>query len=63
MKSFFDNNRIMRERVKTFLRRDQGLSIVEYAIAAGLVVAAIAVSFNTLGTTIDGLIVTVIAFL
>jgi pilus assembly protein Flp/PilA len=44
-----------------FLRAEDGLTIVEYAIAASLVVAAIAVSFGILGTTIDALIVAVIA--
>jgi pilus assembly protein Flp/PilA len=46
-----------------FLRAEDGLTIVEYALAAGLIVAAIAVSFGVLGGTIDAMIVTVIAAL
>ena len=52
-----------RDQYCHFLRADDGLSIVEYALAAGLIVAAIAVSFGILGATVDGLIVTITAAL
>jgi len=52
-----------RKQCLHFLREDDGLSIVEYALAAGLIVAAIAVSFGLLGATVDALIVTVTAAL
>ncbi len=51
------------ENLMRFLLQDEGLTIVEYAIAAGLIVAAIAGSFGVLGATIDAIIVTVIGFL
>jgi Flp pilus assembly pilin Flp len=47
----------LRDRLVRFYSCEAGLAIVEYAIAASLVVAAIAVSFGVLGATIDGLIV------
>ncbi|MFT5500606.1 MAG: pilus assembly protein Flp/PilA [Woeseiaceae bacterium] len=53
----------VRDQYLHFLRAEDGLSIVEYAIAASLVGAAIAVSFGILGTTIDALIVTLVAAL
>ena len=53
----------IRDQYLHFLRAEDGLTIVEYAIAASLVVAAIAVSFGILGTTIDALIVTLVAAL
>ena len=52
-----------RDQYLHFLRAEDGLTIVEYALAAGLIVAAIAVSFGVLGATIDAVIVTVIAAL
>ena len=52
-----------RDRYANFLSAEDGLSIVEYAIAAGLIAAAIGVSFGVLGVTIDGLVVTLTAAL
>ena len=49
--------------IADFLRHDLALSITEYAIAAGLIAAAIVVSFTALGTAINAMIVTVVAFL
>ena len=51
------------ENLMRFLLQDEGLTVVEYAIAAGLVVASVVVSFGLLGTTIDAIIATVIAAL
>ena len=53
----------VRDQYRHFLHAEDGLTIVEYALAAGLIVAAIAVSFGALGATVDALIVTVIAAL
>ena len=51
------------ENLMRFLLQDEGLTIVEYAIAAGLVVASVVVSFGVLGATVDAIIATVIAAL
>jgi pilus assembly protein Flp/PilA len=44
------------DKIKTFLRDQNGLTIVEYAVAAGLITATVAAAFFTLGGTIDGII-------
>ena len=46
----------MIDKIKTFLRDQDGLTIVEYAVAAGLITATVATAFFTLGGTIDGII-------
>lgn len=46
-----------------FLRCEQGLTVTEYAVAAGLIAASLTATFFALGTTIDAIILTVIAFL
>jgi pilus assembly protein Flp/PilA len=51
------------EKLKCFLRNEEGLTIVEYAVAAGLITAAVAASFQLLGTTVDGVIVAVTGFI
>ncbi len=51
------------EKLVRFLRRNEGLTIVEYAVAAGLIVASVALTFSVLGPTIDAIITTVIGFL
>ncbi len=42
--------------IKKFLRDEDGLTTVEYAIAGGLVGAAVIVAFTTLGTKVGGVI-------
>lgn len=54
---------VRHKRLPDFLRTESGLSITEYAIAAGLIAASIAVSYGFLGTTIDAMIVGLIGFL
>ncbi len=54
---------VKRRRLPDFLRTESGLSITEYAIAAGLIVPSIAVSFGFFGTANDAIIVGVIGFL
>jgi len=51
------------EKLKCFLRNEEGLTIVEYAVAAGLITAAVAFSFQTLGVTVNGIIVTLNGYL
>jgi pilus assembly protein Flp/PilA len=42
----------MREFLKTFLRDEQGLTMVEYALAGALVAAAAAAVFTNLGQSV-----------
>jgi len=51
------------EKLKCFLRNEEGLTIVEYAVAAGLITAAVAASFATLGGVVDGVIVAITGFI
>ncbi len=44
--------RKMKKKVLTFLRDEEGLTIVEYAVAAGLISAAVVVAFTNLGARI-----------
>lgn len=46
----------MKTKVMKFLRDEEGLTIVEYAVAAALISAAVATAFSTLGTTVLGII-------
>ena len=47
----------------TFLRDQHGLTIVEYAVAAGLITAAVAAAFVALGGSINTIITTVNGYL
>ena len=47
----------MNKKLKAFLRNEEGLTIVEYAVAAGLITAAVVASFIALGGAVDGVIV------
>ena len=44
------------ESIKKFLREEDGLTTVEYAIAGGLVGAAVIAAFLALGTKVNGVI-------
>ena len=46
----------MKNAIKTFLREEEGLTTVEYAIAGGLVGLAVVGAFQLLGTTVGGVI-------
>jgi pilus assembly protein Flp/PilA len=46
----------MKKKVLTFLRNEEGLTIVEYAVAAGLISAAVVLAFTNLGQTVLGII-------
>ena len=52
-----------RNGLVAFLKSELGLSVTEYAVAAGLIAASLTATLGVLGTTIDALIATVIAFL
>ena len=54
---------IVKTKLKTFLRNEEGLTIVEYAVAAGLITAAVAASFVALGGAVDGVIKLVTGFI
>ena len=58
-----DKNRISRRWLAAFFQSDLGMSITEYAVAAGLIAAALTVSFTALGVAIVAIIVTVVAFM
>jgi pilus assembly protein Flp/PilA len=42
----------MKNAIKTFLREEEGLTTVEYAIAGSLVGAAVIVAFGDLGSAV-----------
>jgi len=46
----------MKTAIMNFIREDEGLTTVEYAIAGGLVGAAVILSFQVLGTSVGGVI-------
>jgi len=51
-----DRRMTVKKYLNAFLRNEEGLTIVEYAVAAGLVTAAVVASFTLLGGTVDGVI-------
>ena len=46
----------MKKAILNFLREEEGLTTVEYAIAGGLVGAAVIVAFTDLGTAVSGVV-------
>ena len=46
----------MKEVFLTFVREEEGLTTVEYAIAGGLVGAAVVIAFTDLGTAVGNVI-------
>lgn len=44
------------EKVETFLRDEQGLTMVEYAVAGGMIAAAGVISFQLLGVQVTRII-------
>lgn len=53
----------MKKRVLAFLRNEEGLTIVEYAVAAGLIAAAVVLAFTNLGQSVLAIINNLIAAL
>jgi pilus assembly protein Flp/PilA len=54
---------IVKKKLIAFLKDDDGLTIVEYAVAAGLITATVALAFQALGGTVEGIINTVEGYL
>lgn len=46
----------MLSKIAAFVKDEQGLTTVEYAVAGGLISAAVVGSFKALGLTVDGII-------
>jgi pilus assembly protein Flp/PilA len=60
----FRNRRyIVKEKIKAFLHREEGLTIVEYAVAAGLITATVAAAFGLLGAAVETVITTVTGYI
>ena len=53
----------MKDKILAFLRSEDGLTIVEYAVAAGLITATVAGAFFALGGTVEGIIVAINGYL
>jgi pilus assembly protein Flp/PilA len=53
----------MKNAIKTFLKEEEGLTTVEYAIAGGLVGLAVVGAFQALGATVGGVISAIEAIL
>ncbi len=49
----------MKTKLMSFLRDEDGLTTVEYAIAGGLVGAAVIAAFQALGLTVGGVILNI----
>lgn len=49
----------MKTAILKFLRDEEGLTIVEYAVAGGLITAAAVAAFIALGGTVTGIITTI----
>jgi pilus assembly protein Flp/PilA len=54
---------IVKDKVLAFLRDEDGLTIVEYAVAAGLITATVAGTFLALGGTVEGIIAAINGYL
>jgi pilus assembly protein Flp/PilA len=46
----------MKTKVMKFLQDEEGLTVVEYAVAAGMISAVVIASFKALGLTVNGII-------
>ena len=53
----------MKDKLIAFLHKEDGLTIVEYAVAAGLITATVAGAFFALGGTVEGIIVAINGYL
>lgn len=50
----------MKRKVLALLRSERGLTVVEYAIAGGLIAGAVVFAFSQLGQSVIGIIQTLI---
>lgn len=48
----------MKDKIMKFLRDEEGLTTVEYAVAGALVAAAVVLAFTNLGTAVTSVIST-----
>lgn len=46
----------LKQKLLAFLRDEEGLTTVEYAVAGGLISAAVVVAFTLLGANVDTII-------
>ena len=46
----------MKKQIKALFRNEEGLTVVEYAVAAGLIAAVVVLAFTNLGQTVLGII-------
>jgi pilus assembly protein Flp/PilA len=46
----------IKNRLLSFLKDERGLTVVEYAVAGGLIALAVIIAFQTLGLTVAGVI-------
>lgn len=53
----------MTDKLVAFLRDEEGLTVIEYAVAAGLITATIAAALLALGISINTIITTLNNFL
>jgi pilus assembly protein Flp/PilA len=58
-----ERRKIVIEKIKTFMYEEDGLTIVEYAVAAGLITALVAGAFTALGVSVENVITTVTGYL
>lgn len=47
---------VIKTSVMKFLKDEEGLTVVEYAVAGGLISLAVVLSFTELGTAVKGVI-------
>lgn len=47
----------LKERIVCFLKDDDGLTVVEYAVAGGLISLAVVAAFTNLGTAVKDIII------
>ncbi len=53
----------MKQAILKFLRDEEGLTTVEYAVAGGLIALAVVTAFQQLGVTVGGVITAIDAIL
>ena len=53
----------MIEKIKAFLKQEEGLTIVEYAVAAGMITLLVVVAFQNLGIAVQTVINAITAFI
>lgn len=46
----------MKNAIKKFIKDEDGLTVVEYAVAGGLIAAVTVAAFRALGVTVTGII-------